>query len=51
VLGPWPWYIVTAAAVAVVLFVLLDVPFWYSRRRRPGDGGQDATIVVSVNRR
>jgi hypothetical integral membrane protein (TIGR02206 family) len=32
VLGPWPWYVVSAAGVAVVLFTLLDMPFWHSRR-------------------
>jgi hypothetical integral membrane protein (TIGR02206 family) len=32
-LGPWPWYIVSAAAVAIVLFSLFDLPL---RRRRPG---------------
>jgi hypothetical integral membrane protein (TIGR02206 family) len=31
VLGPWPWYIVSAAAVAIVLFLVLDAPF---RRQR-----------------
>jgi hypothetical integral membrane protein (TIGR02206 family) len=30
-MGPWPWYIVTAALFALVLFALLDLPF---RRRR-----------------
>jgi hypothetical integral membrane protein (TIGR02206 family) len=34
VLGPWPWYIAGAAAVALVLFVLLDLPFALGRRRR-----------------
>ncbi len=34
VLGPWPWYIAGAATVALVLFVLLDVPFALGRRRR-----------------
>lgn len=33
VLGPWPWYVVSAAGVAVVLLVLLDLPFWPNRRR------------------
>lgn len=33
VLGPWPWYLCSAAGVAVVLFTLLDLPFWRSRRR------------------
>jgi hypothetical integral membrane protein (TIGR02206 family) len=27
VLGPWPWYIVSSAGIALVLFVLLDLPF------------------------
>ncbi len=27
VLGPWPWYIASAAGVAVVLFSLLELPF------------------------
>ena len=31
VLGPWPWYVVSAAGVAVVLITLLDMPFWHSR--------------------
>ena len=30
-MGPWPWYIVCAALLAVALFALLDLPF---RRRR-----------------
>jgi hypothetical integral membrane protein (TIGR02206 family) len=32
VLGPWPWYIVSAAGVAVVLLLILDAPF---RRQAP----------------
>jgi len=32
-LGPWPWYMASAAGVALVLFTLLDVPFWAERRR------------------
>ncbi|HUI01952.1 MAG TPA: TIGR02206 family membrane protein [Acidimicrobiales bacterium] len=36
VLGPWPWYTLSAAGVAVVLMTLLDLPFWRARppRRR-----------------
>jgi hypothetical integral membrane protein (TIGR02206 family) len=30
-LGPWPWYIVSTALLALALFALLDIPF---RRRR-----------------
>jgi hypothetical integral membrane protein (TIGR02206 family) len=34
VLGPWPWYILSATGVAVVLFLILDAPF--HRRRASG---------------
>jgi hypothetical integral membrane protein (TIGR02206 family) len=34
-LGPWPWYIGSAAGVALVLLLVLDAPFW--RRRRGAD--------------
>ena len=34
VLGPWPWYIAGAAALALVLFAILDLPFAIGRRRR-----------------
>ena len=27
VMGPWPWYIVSAAALALLLFTLLAAPF------------------------
>jgi hypothetical integral membrane protein (TIGR02206 family) len=33
-MGPWPWYLLGAAMLALGLFVLLDLPF--RRRRRPG---------------
>lgn len=33
VLGPWPWYIAGAAAVAIVLLIVLDLPFLVARRR------------------
>jgi len=32
-MGPWPWYIFSAAGLAVVIFICLDVPFAISRRR------------------
>ncbi len=34
VLGPWPWYIVSAAGVALALLVVLDAPFWRMPRPR-----------------
>jgi hypothetical integral membrane protein (TIGR02206 family) len=39
IMGPWPWYVLTAAVVAWVLFALLDLPFRAGRRtegRTPG---------------
>jgi hypothetical integral membrane protein (TIGR02206 family) len=39
VLGPWPWYIVGAAALALVLFAILDLPFKVGRRRRRQPAG------------
>ncbi len=33
VLGPWPWYLLSATAVALGLLLLLDAPFRRSRRR------------------
>jgi hypothetical integral membrane protein (TIGR02206 family) len=32
-LGPWPWYLLSGAGVALVLVILLDLPFWPARRR------------------
>ncbi len=37
VLGPWPWYIASAAGVALVLLVALDAPFWHRRRPTVAD--------------
>jgi hypothetical integral membrane protein (TIGR02206 family) len=33
VLGPWPWYIASAAGVTLVLLAVLDLPFLPARRR------------------
>jgi len=30
-LGPWPWYVLSAVGVALVLLLLLDAPFWARR--------------------
>ena len=32
-MGPWPWYLVSAAALAIVLFALLQAPFRSGRGR------------------
>lgn len=32
-LGPWPWYLVGAEGVALVVFLLLYLPFWRSQKR------------------
>ena len=34
-LGPWPWYVVVAAGLALVIFAILDLPFFLLRHRRP----------------
>ena len=39
VLGPWPWYIGGAAAVALVLFAILDLPFSVGRYRQRQEAG------------
>ena len=35
VLGPWPWYVVSAAGVAIVLLLVLDAPFRHPFPPRP----------------
>jgi hypothetical integral membrane protein (TIGR02206 family) len=39
VIGPWPWYIVAAAALTLVLFAILDLPFTVSRHRHKQPAG------------
>jgi hypothetical integral membrane protein (TIGR02206 family) len=31
-LGPWPWYVGSMGLAGLVLFTLLDMPFWKARR-------------------
>jgi len=33
-LGPWPYYIFWMQIVALLVFILFDMPFWRGRRRR-----------------
>jgi hypothetical integral membrane protein (TIGR02206 family) len=33
ILGPWPWYVVSAAGVAIVLLLILDAPFRHHSSR------------------
>jgi hypothetical integral membrane protein (TIGR02206 family) len=39
VLGPWPWYILSATGVALALLLLLDLPFRRARRA-PSSGAR-----------
>ena len=52
VLGPWPWYILSAAGVAFVLLLILDAPFhrhrlvgsnWAGSRERTRSGANRET--------
>jgi hypothetical integral membrane protein (TIGR02206 family) len=56
ILGPWPWYLVSAAGIALVLFVVLDAPFRYqravrSRASRPESQLAPTTTVSGGSRR
>jgi hypothetical integral membrane protein (TIGR02206 family) len=46
-LGPWPWYVVTASAVALCLFTLLDMPFWHERHVDRAEGSETRTPATS----
>ena len=41
-LGPWPWYILSASAVGMVLFAILDAPFRWRRGGRLTQGRAEA---------
>jgi hypothetical integral membrane protein (TIGR02206 family) len=42
-MGPWPWYLVAAAGLAVTIFVALDLPFAMRRHRpKPARGAAPA---------
>ena len=41
-LGPWPWYILAASGVGIVLFALLDAPFQWRRAGRLPQGRAEA---------
>lgn len=41
-LGPWPVYILSAAAIAIVLFAILDAPFRLGRRNALPEGRAEA---------
>jgi hypothetical integral membrane protein (TIGR02206 family) len=43
-MGPWPWYILTAAVLAIAMFAALDLPF---RGRRRALGRQRLTVRSS----
>jgi hypothetical integral membrane protein (TIGR02206 family) len=45
-LGPWPWYVLSAAGVALALLTVLDAPFWRGRaaERSRSVQGRDETI-------
>jgi hypothetical integral membrane protein (TIGR02206 family) len=45
VMGSWPWYIFSAAGLAILLLIVLDAPFW--RRRRPAKVDTRAAISMS----
>lgn len=31
-LGPWPWYILAAEGLAIILFLLVGLPFWFGSK-------------------
>ncbi len=51
VLGPAPWYIVSAAALAALVLLALDAPFWSGRRARTACGDGTAVAAPEGRRR
>lgn len=46
VLGPWPWYTLSALGVAIVLVTILDAPFWAERRAATVATSDQAAVEV-----
>lgn len=46
VLGPWPWYTVSALGVAIVLLTVLDAPFWAERRAAASPSSDRAVVEM-----
>ncbi len=42
-MGPWPWYLIAAAGLAVALFLALNLPFAVARSRRAVRRGKTAS--------
>jgi hypothetical integral membrane protein (TIGR02206 family) len=50
-MGPWPWYILSAALLAVALFALLDLPFRARSVRRAAGHDQPTSSIRASSAR
>jgi len=50
VMGPWPWYLATATVVGIVLFAMLNLPFWLSRQPFVAQTGASRSASNADNR-